>query len=70
MKYISQTYEAVRNHAAEFLDNSGVGYKCLICGKIIKCAGNGTWQGLGYMNIAMQSHMGKHLRNGDIKPLE
>ena len=65
MDFISK-YDMVREYAESFLDNRGVGYHCLICGKDILCAGNGSWQGLGYMNIAMQSHMNKHYRQNQI----
>ena len=68
MRIISK-YDMVLVYAKCFLDNRGVGYKCLICGREIYCEGNG-WQGLGYMNIAMQSHMDKHYRHSEIPNLD
>ena len=62
---IISKYDMVQEYSKAFLDNRGVGYHCLICGKDIFCQGDG-WRGLGYMNIAMQSHMDKHFRNGEI----
>lgn len=68
MEWLSK-YDMVKEYARAFLEDKGVGYECLICGREIYCAGNGSWQGLGYMNIAMQSHMDKHCRNNEIPDL-
>ena len=63
---IISKYDMVREYATDFLDGRGVGYHCLICERDIFCRGGAGWRGLGFMNIAMQSHMDKHFRNGEI----
>ncbi len=68
MKHIS-FYDAVRIYAAEFHGEDWQGYKCLLCDKVVQHEHNGTRQGMGYMNIAMQSHLKKHYRNNEIPDL-
>ena len=65
MKWISK-YDAVREYATAFHDSDYQGYECDICGRIIKHEHNGTYQGMGYMLIAMESHMDKHIRHNEI----
>lgn len=69
MEWFSK-YDAVTKYATDFLDNRGVGYECTLCGKVICCGGNGSWQGIGFMRIAMQQHMEAHYNKHEIPDVE